>query len=757
MQEIDRRKFVKFSGAGLLGFSASPRWKYLFSGAGLGERRAPENPVVLRSAKLEVTLDRKDAAPYRYRLLDGNLNMRGEDLGGGLSSIVCALEPWEFRPVTVAVESVKATGTQADFACRASWDEKPAVTFVLRYRVDGATVFLTMEDIVEHDGFQLIQVELPRLATVGQDEEGAWLAHGEDGGSVAMLNQAKTGHLAPNRFWGDALATLPIVMVGNRRTACILETTAYMDGTGLAVWENQGRRGATLGTVQTHRVNGSLSYDMNEGPGTPRISGDRNTPNLLIEQQSACRLDFITSPESGRAVDWLDAAKLVRQRMPAIPSGYYHDKFVHNTLCDLPRPHLPVCTFEQLEDRISQLAALIDNAPQIVHMWGWQFRGKDTGYPSVAEVDRRLGTYDDLIRLKQDCEKYNALVTFADNYDDAYKSSPAWSDSIIARRPDGQLWFSRNWTGESSYVLGMAKYMDGPGTERVHFTCDHYKLRETTHVDVLTYFSIRNDWDPEHPASGIKNLHARYKVLDLFKQHGVDVSSEFIRYAFIGKVSFFQNGMSGGPCPFGGEPIPLQAAIYRKSAIWGQQGHPLDITDRILTMLFYNGYSYVSGSEDPPFNAPVAEQAQVFYLSHVPWFKLHQLHIESFRREGDRAILGLEGGSVVEVNHKTREYSVHLEGVEVARNGNTFCPLDDERIALYSLRGGALRAKLPAGWDSSKVAAISLAVYEPDRHELAVKVADGFATVTVPARRGVMLYRDGGKAKQRLLSSASAS
>jgi hypothetical protein len=39
-------------------------------------------------------------------------------------------------------------------------------------------------------------------------------------------------------------------------------------------------------------------------------------------------------------------------------------------------------------------------------------------------------------------------VTFSDNYDDAYKSSPAWDPKIMARRPDGQLWLSRNWTGE---------------------------------------------------------------------------------------------------------------------------------------------------------------------------------------------------------------------------------------------------------------------------------------------------------------------
>ncbi|HZY61232.1 MAG TPA: endo-alpha-N-acetylgalactosaminidase family protein, partial [Edaphobacter sp.] len=477
-----------------------------------------------------------------------------------------------------------------------------------------------------------------------------------------------------------------------------------------------------------------------------------STPNLLIEQKSSCRLDFITG--SGKAaMDWLDGAKSVRKRMPPIPNPYYHDKFQYDILCDLPRPRLPVCPFPQVEERVRQLAAMIDGAPQIVQIWGWQYRGKDTGYPAVKEVDHRLGTYEDLLKLKKTCEEHNALITLSDNYDDAYKSSPAWSDDIIARRPDGKLWFSRDWTGEPSYVLGLAKYMEGPGTERVHYTCDHYKIHDVAHIDVLTYFSIRNDWDPKHPASGIKNLQARYKVIDLFKQHGVDVTSEFIRYAFIGKVSSFQNGMSGGPCPFGGEPVPLQATIYRKSAIWGQQGHPIDTIDRVLNALFYNGYGYIWGSEDPPFNVSINQLVELYYLSHIPWFKLHQLNLETFRREGDRAILGLEDGSQVEVNYKTRDYSVHLKGVEIARNGNTFCPFDDERIAIYSLRGETLRFKLPDGWDSGKIAAISLAVFEPDRHELPVKVDGGFVTIKAPGRRPIMLYRDGAKARQRLLSN----
>src|SRR4029077_1347740 len=199
-----------------------------------------------------------------------------------------------------------------------------------------------------------------------------------------------------------------------------------------------------------------------------------------------------------------------------------------------------------------------------------QYRGKDTGYPAVREVNQRIGGYDAMMNLMQKANAYTCIATRSYNYDDAYRSSPAWDPKIIARRPDGELWESRNWTGENSYIIGLAKYMAGPGMERIRYTCERYKLPKTTHVDVLSYFSIRNDWDHEHPASGIKNLQeGRYKVLDEFKKCGLDIVSEQLRYAFIGKNSVNDNGPTGGPSPFGGDVIPLAATIYRRSAIWG--------------------------------------------------------------------------------------------------------------------------------------------------------------------------------------------
>lgn len=738
---LNRRTFLKLGGAAAAGLAGS-KLQGQSSAApaqedSLTSRSEPSNPIVIKSAELEVVLDRHDGLPYEYRLRNGTRRMRGEDIGKPLQVTFCNKALWKFSTLPVSAAKANSSGARADFIFAVRDGGNMAATFTLRYIVERATLTITLPSVHEFAGYELIEVATPRLATVREEDGPAWLAHGDDGGWLATLSKADAGSLKPNQFWGNVAATLPVVMIGTDRMICIQETTAFMDGTELNVVGQSGSHRASVGTSKTHRVNGSLCYDMNTGPGTPRNCGNKQTPNLLVEQEPACRLDFIAAADEDAPLTWLDGAKLVLSRMPAIPNHLYDDAFVYGIRCDEPSYPKPSSTFEQCEQLIRQIAELTDYWPQIVHLWGWQYRGKDTGYPAVAEVNQRIGGYDGLMRLMQKAKDYNCIATLSDNYDDAYRSSPRWNEEIIARRPDGELWESRNWTGENSFIIGLAKYMAGSGMERVRYTCDRYKLPKTTHIDVLSYFSIRNDWDREHPASGIKNLReGRYKVLEEFARRGVDVSSEALRYAFIGKISSFWYMTGPGTCPFGGRPIPLLATIYRKSAVWGQSGRTAGPADRIMKTLFYNGCSHAIVRADLPLD----DVLDTFYLVMVPWFLLHARNIESFRSEGDNAAIDLEGNAAIKVDWASKIYSASLNGAPVVGETSTFCPLGEDRIAFYSLTSKELSAQLPAGWNASELRAAKLSVNGPE--EFGIAVDGNRIKASIEARQPVMVYRN---------------
>lgn len=734
-ERLNRRTFLKLGTASLaVAGSASLSTRVLAEESGV--RSAPVKPVTLHSSVLEVTLDGADGLPYQYRLLKSGVRFMGENTGKLLSILLNRHQPWGFATVTAKPHHSKISTRSADFHFTAQYGSSAAVDFTLRYTIESGTLHVTLEDVHELEGFELISLSMPSLVTVHESDAGAWLAHGDAGGDLATLREATAGKLGLNSFWGEINGILPVIMAGHSGAVCVQETTAFMDGTLLSVVGGAPNRKACLGTTKVFRVDGSACYDMNLGRGAPKSCGNQATPNLIVGQKSTCRLDFLEPGAGSAGLTWLDGAKLVRARMPAIPNHFYDDKFVYGIRTDEPTYPKPSATFERCGEMIREIHALTDGSPQLVHLWGWQFRGKDTGYPAVNVVDERIGGYDGMMRLKDSMKSLNATVSLSDNYDDAYRSSPAWDEDMIARKPDGDLWKSRIWTGEASYIQGLAKYMEGPGVERVRYTCEQYKLPGTIHVDVLSYFAIRNDWDPKHPASGIRNLYAgRYRILEEFAKHGVDVTSEGLRYPYIGKISMCWYAGGPTPCPFGGKPVPMLPLIYRKSAVWGRAGNRGDLP--LTLMMFYGEAQHSIFNGD----ASIGAMLDSFYLAMVPWFRLHSLNIEDFDRTGERTTTTLEGPDThVDIDWEKKTYSVTLEGAEVARNNATFCPLGKDRIAMYSIVDGPLEATLPAGWNPDEITAVSLL---SDKKEPAKFHLDGRkVAVQMQARRPVMIYRN---------------
>jgi Endo-alpha-N-acetylgalactosaminidase len=746
---IRRRDFLRLSGAGVAaaglhallpdslaeGQSTEP----------MGTRTAPAHQLVLRSKRLEATFDADDGLPYEYHWIASGARLRGEDFGGKMTATVCEKAAWRFFAAPLNAVPVKVdrsgTGDAIGFSFTVNDGSRKCASFRIVYDLrpggDAESIFITMDEVSESDGYELIEVAMPRLVTVREEEGVSWLVHGDAGGHFVPLADAAPGALPPNSFWGHINGSLPVNIVGTDRLMCVQETTAFMDTTAVAITGSAGSRRATLGSGRVHRVNGHDCYDMNLGKGAPLNCGIAATPNLLVEDTPSCRLDFLAVSGDPNSA-WIKAGKMIRNRMPAIPSGFYHDKYMYGIHCDEPTFPQPRATFAQCEQMIAEIADLTDGTPQIVHLWGWQFRGKDTGYPAVNVVDERIGGYDGMMQLMQRSRAHNATVTLSDNYDDAYKSSPAWDDAIIARRPDGELWKSRVWTGEASYIVGLAKFMEGPGVERVRYTCERYKLPQTTHIDVLSYFAIRNDWDPTHPASGIRNLRqGRYRVLEEFARHGVDVTSEALRYPMIGKISGFWYAQPSGASPFGGMPVPLLPLVYGKSAIWGLSGSAgADAFTMRSHHLFWNAVMH--GSFRTANSS--GQNMDDFYLNLIPWIQLHQREIQTFDRSGDRVTIGLEGNCRIEIDNRAKTYRVVLDGADVASEDAVFCPMDADRICFYALTARELSAAWPSGWNAAEAAAVALSIGK--REPVPFTAHDQRVTVNVAAQQPVILYRN---------------
>jgi hypothetical protein len=657
--------------------------------------------------------------------------LMGDDVASHIQVRVCRKEPWSQLSLPARVRtSHQQSGTSVSFVMHATLGDTEAIEFHLNYSIEASRLTVSLGNVLEKSGFELLEVQLPALVTVRKTLQNAWMAHGDTGGSLIELSTAKPGKLSSNQFWGDTLSTLPVLIAGDAKTFCVLVNAAYMDGGAMSV--SSDGRGA-MGTIQRYRIDGSQCADLNLGKGEPLNCGDAGTPNLLVQQSPICHLEFFPITGEWKQA-WLIGAKHVREQLPPKRTTMYDDVYTYGIRLDEPSWPQPATTFAQCEEIIREVASLIGGTPQIVHLWGWQFKGKDTGYPAVNEVDSRIGGYEGMMRLMEAAKKYNARVTLSDNYDDGYRSSPAWNEDIVARRPDGELYNSRSWTGEKSYILGLAKYVRHGALDRVAYTCKQYRLLGTTHIDVLTYYAIRNDWDRQYPASGYTNLvEGKYKILDAFHKEGIDVSSEAPRYPFMGKVSFYWQGCGIRPCPMGGRPIPMFPAIYRQVAVWGD-GMRRGETHPGAQQMFYGGGPRFMTR----FDEDRLDVAERFYLQAVPWMLLHRKNIIGFIDNGRSARILVEGAEI-EVSLETGRYTVTLNGKPVSTESWVACPLGINRIVFYSIAPQTLRYAIPDGWDGRTLKAI-LATADGSR-SFDIETQNREIVVHIAARTPVIISR----------------
>jgi hypothetical protein len=204
------------------------------------------------------------------------------------------------------------------------------------------------------------------------------------------------------------------------------------------------------------------------------------------------------------------------------------------------------------------------------------------------------------------------------------------------------------------------------------------------------------------------------------------------------------NGPTVSKCPFGGEAIPLAATVYRRAAIWGDDGaSAFDPGPN----LFWNNRSsqWYQGDSDP------MRIAEFYFLIVLPFSKLHDLPVEDYSHRGGVRRLKLRGGAEIALADDGKTYAAAYKGATIAKSGTTACPIDDNRIAFFALNAETLTYPLPSGWRSDDLVAKALTLEGPQPHSLAVEA--GTVVVTVPARTPVIVYRNAASARAPQASS----
>jgi hypothetical protein len=224
------------------------------------------------------------------------------------------------------------------------------------------------------------------------------------------------------------------------------------------------------------------------------------------------------------------------------PFNYaYHQCLAYKIFCaDKAHPDKNLTTFE---DALGYIRTIHDitggGLRQIAYLVGWQFEGHDSKYPAWSEVNGHLKRPQDpdartsFLWMAEEAKKYNAAASVHINMSDAYENSPLWKEylaqGLILCDKNGRPHKAGVWGGEQSYLVDKVKeWQTGYSKKRIDAVLRLLPfLREsgTVHIDAFGM------------TGGNQKLRdAVFGILDYWRAQGIDVTTEYIDFAAIGRI-----------------------------------------------------------------------------------------------------------------------------------------------------------------------------------------------------------------------------
>ncbi|NOY81356.1 MAG: hypothetical protein GXP31_10170 [Kiritimatiellaeota bacterium] len=560
---------------------------------------------------------------------------------------------------------------RADYHGEVRVGARLAVTLRLTLRLEKNALVAQFDDVHEEPGFEFMQIRLPELCAVTAAHRGH-LAIPTEAGRDIPAAEAGTGEYEVKLDWFDTLQAA-VLWRESGKSAILCRSLGYEDGILARVMPPCAEAGryAALGARLVHRLR-----------AFPPAA------QFVAQPSSGIRLSLVRDVDGDGTADWVDAAKTIRETFTCRPNPLYCSATTYKIMCDV-RPHRLVTTFGQALDLIRRVHNLTDGMNQVVYLVGWQHDGHDTGYPDVSVVNPRLGGYDALRHLMLEARKLGAIVSFHDNYDDAYKDSPKWDPDVVARNNRGELWKGGVWAGSQSYILSAPKYMQKGGRDRIRYTVQHYGIKQTTHIDVLSAVPQRHDLDPRAPAGIRESLEGKFAIIREFNRLGVDVTSEGVTEPFIGPMTRFRHLMRRDRQVFPGERrIPFVPFAIHGRVVYG--GGQAGFGELLGGFIYGQTYS-------ADFNkaTPEALMLDLIYLLDVPMRALATREMQRYERAEDleRVIYGKD--TFVEVDWARNSYRIVFEGRTIARNWTTLIETKPGVMLVYSKDGGRIACPFP--------------------------------------------------------------
>lgn len=664
----------------------------------------------LGSGKLHVILSVDRPLIVQYQSADGK-QLSGDSSGDPLRASIRNTASGRYSTVSLrdpSCFSLQRQEAEARYSTRVSDNGTPAASFDLVYRLEDMVLRIQIERVKEESGYQLIDVFLPQIISA-QGPTGQLIVPTQSG-RLVHLDRSAPGRHVVGMNWFEA--DLCGAVVGDNCAAAIRTRN----------WDNE--LDATV-TGVLGRLSGGYAVRM-----CLRAKVDPKAPSIPLAEKPSVEVAFVGQAASGERVGWVDAAKWLRQEVKGSPNPLYQDSVIYKIFCDSPEK-TDYTTFEDALGIVRKVHQVAPWLKQVVYLVGWQYRGHDTGYPATDQINQRLGGIAGLRHLATEAAKFNATISCHDNFDDAYRDSPQWDESVVARDEAGNPQQGGVWAGGQSYILAFQKYARKAGLERVRRTVGQMPVRDTYHLDVLSAVPLRRDYNIASPENTRDSLEGKFAIVREFNRLGVDVTSEGFTSPFVGVIGHAWQLWRKKESLFAGEEmIPFIPMIYHGGPTTYGGGNPS--ADYARDHALY-GATY---STDLTKHVDIHDVAESIYLVVAPWTHLRDRKMQDYRRQGDLCRVTYDKDTFVETNESPRRWRVVVDGATVVENDLAVIRKKD-LVAVYSQTAQRTTVSLPEHWRGKNLKVTNACTGADITSQTTRAAAE--ATLDLPAREPILI------------------
>lgn len=604
-----------------------------------------------------------------------------------------------FRSVYATdIEDIKVNRIEKkriEYKLSVAWDGEPAVEIEICFSINDRRITGGYRCVNEQEGYKLSSIEMGAVLSANTKHDNPYMVIPIYGGRLINIKSANPAGTSHNM---SSINSLLCEMIYNSKMGGMLYSSAIDDVVKSRVVDlPDGTRYGSLEIELTHRYTKEVARTGLSASDS--LDTELLRPGIKAYDSSEFSISLFDDYLGDGKVDWQDAAAQIRETMHFRIPGIYKNAFINKILIDRGPADIKKggMTFDQALEIVKKIYILTGGSKQIVYLVGFQHNGHDTGYPDIFTVNECAGGYQKLRMLINEGRVFNAVVSFHDNYDDAYMHSPAWDPSVMLKNKDGSLYEGWVWAGGRSYILSTRDYLKKGALERVNRTIDMYSIRESYHIDVLSCEVTRPNLDPANPVSSTENVAAKLRIIQEFNKRGIDITSEGFTAPFLGHIGFGGLKMNESVLLYGTDVgIPLMPFIFHGVSTYTTYAEASSMNQLILQKLKYGSMCLV----DVTYETTERYMNMQYYLITAPMFELVERKIVGYMEDSGWETIIYEGkNSYIKVNRAYEQYKVVVDGVLVSIDYTSFVKLpDNSGYAIYSAYEDNVRFSLPVEW-----------------------------------------------------------